>query len=219
MLDPDGVIALIVDWGGVLTDGISTVVDKWTAQEGVSPADYYAVLGEWLAPDGSASALINPIHELERGQLTVPDFEQQLATALTVRNGLTYEPVGLLDRMFEFFEHAHDMVGLVHRAHAAGVHTALLSNSWGNTYPRDGWDEMFDVVVISGEVGMRKPEERIFTHTLDLLGLAAGQCVFVDDLRHNVSAAVSLGMVGVHHVDYDTTALELEAILGIALRD
>ena len=75
--------------------------------------------------------------------------------------------------MFERFEHAPDMVGLVHRAHTAGLRTALLSNSWGNDYPRDGWSEMFDVVVISGEVGMRKPEPRIFHHTLDLLGLPA----------------------------------------------
>jgi epoxide hydrolase-like predicted phosphatase len=219
VLDPDGVVGLVVDWGGVLTAGIGEVVDRWTKQEGVSQTDYYAVLGEWIQPDGSGSVLINPIHELERGQLTVPQFEQKLATALTARNGFSYEPAGLLHRMFDFFDHAHDMVGLVHRAHAAGVRTALLSNSWGNTYPRVGWDDMFDVVVISGEVGMRKPEPRIFEFTLRELGLAPGQCVFVDDLRHNVAAAVDLGFVGLHHVDYDTTAAELEAIIGIPLRD
>ena len=55
-------------------------------------------------------------------------------------------------------EHAQDMSGLVRRARLAGVRTALLSNSWGDQYLRDGWQDMFDAVVISGEVGMRKPE-------------------------------------------------------------
>jgi putative hydrolase of the HAD superfamily len=114
--------------------------------------------------------------------------------------------------MFERFEHAHDMSGLVRRARGAGLRTALLSNSWGNDYPRDGWDEMFDAIVISGEVGMRKPEPRIYEHTLGLLGLPAGACVFVDDMPHNVAAAVEVGMVGVLHTSYDATLLELEAL-------
>jgi HAD superfamily hydrolase (TIGR01509 family) len=93
----------------------------------------------------------------------------------------------------------------------------LLSNSWGNTYPDDLWDNMFDVVVISGEVGMRKPEARIFRHTIELMGLPAETLVFVDDFPHNVSAAIAAGMVGVLHEDYDRTALELEALFGIDL--
>jgi HAD superfamily hydrolase (TIGR01509 family) len=109
------------------------------------------------------------------------------------------------------------MSGLVRRARRAGLRTGLLSNSWGNDYPRDGWDEMFDVVVISGEVGMRKPEPAIFAHTLELLGLRPEETVFVDDLRHNIDAAVAVGMVGVHHRTYDQTLLELEALFGMPL--
>jgi putative hydrolase of the HAD superfamily len=71
---------------------------------------------------------------------------------------------------------------------------------------------MFDVVVISGEVGMRKPEPEIFAHTLALLGRPAHECVFVDDLPHNVDAAVELGIVGVRHTSYQETLLELEAL-------
>jgi HAD superfamily hydrolase (TIGR01509 family) len=94
----------------------------------------------------------------------------------------------------------------------------VLSNSWGNEYPMQGWDELFDAVVISGEVGMRKPEPRIFEHVLRLIDLPATECVFVDDLPHNVTAAVELGFVGVVHRTYDETAAELEAILGRRLR-
>jgi HAD superfamily hydrolase (TIGR01509 family) len=121
--------------------------------------------------------------------------------------------------MFDQFEHAPAMAGLVLRARRAGLLTGLLSNSWGNEYPREGWDEMFDAIVISGEVGMRKPEPEIFAHVLDLLGVEAGQTVFVDDLEHNVRAAESLGLVGVHHTAYDTTASRLEDLFGRHLRD
>jgi putative hydrolase of the HAD superfamily len=77
---------------------------------------------------------------------------------------------------------------------------------------------MFHTIVISGEVGMRKPDREIFEHTLDLLGVPAGETVFVDDLLANVQAAVGFGLVGVHHTSYDETAAELEAIFGIPLR-
>jgi len=67
-------------------------------------------------------------------------------------------------------------------------------------------------VVISGEVGMRKPEAAIFQHTLDELGLPAGSCVFVDDHMANIRAAAALGVVGVWHQTYAQTANELEAL-------
>ena len=157
---------------------------------------------------------MNPVHALERGEMTVPDFETRLAAEMERRSGQAVDAAGLLDRMIGEFEVAHDMNALVRRARRSGLRTGLLSNSWGNDYPRDGWDEMFDVVVISGEVGMRKPEPEIFEHTLALLGLPAAACVFVDDLAPNVAAAVEVGMVGVQHTSYEATRLELEALFG-----
>jgi len=130
---------------------------------------------------------------------------------LTLGN-IKVNPTGLLDRMFQFFEHAPDMNGLVHRARKKGIKTALLSNSWGNNYPRHGWDDMFDEVIISGEVGMRKPDAEIYHHTLELLKVKPNESVFVDDLAHNIKGAAELGMIGVLHVDYDSTKMELEAI-------
>ena len=64
---------------------------------------------------------------------------------------------------------------------------------------------------------MRKPEPEIFAHTVALLGLTAAECVFVDDLRHNVDAAVALGFVGVHHRTYAATATELDVLFGLML--
>lgn len=111
-----------------------------------------------------------------------------------------------------------EMAALVRRARAGGVRTALLSNAWGDEYSRDGWDELFDVVVVSGDVGMRKPEARIYRHTAAELALEPSECVFVDDLRVNVLGAVHVGFVGVHHSSYARTAVELEAIFGRSLR-
>jgi HAD superfamily hydrolase (TIGR01509 family) len=77
---------------------------------------------------------------------------------------------------------------------------------------------MFDAIVISGEVGMRKPEPEIFALVLDLLGVRADETVFVDDLRPNIEAARALGLVAVHHTAYDDTAAELERLFGLPLR-
>ncbi len=214
MSDSRALVGLIVDWGGVLTSPLDEAMASWAAADDIDFSHFRDVMRRWLGVAGGAEARWNPAHALERGELEVPDFEERLAEQLQTRSGGPVVAAGLLERMFDRFEHAPDMVGLMHRAHAAGIRTALLSNSWGNDYPRDGWADMFDAVVISGEVGMRKPEPRIFHHTLDLLGLVAGSCVFVDDLRPNVAAAVDLGMVGVLHSSYATTAAELEVLFG-----
>jgi epoxide hydrolase-like predicted phosphatase len=205
-------IALIVDWGGVLTNGLDHMLTNWTDQENIDLDIYYKVFNEWLGADLEKELRINPIHALEKGEMAVPDFEIELAKALFTYGEIKVNPDGLLERMFQFFEHAPDMNGLVHRARKKGIKTALLSNSWGNTYPRHGWDDMFDEVVISGEVGMRKPDAEIFHHTLDLLKVKPEESVFVDDLAHNIKGAADLGMIGVLHVDYPSTKLELEAV-------
>ena len=204
--------ALIVDWGGVLTNGLDHMLTNWTGQENIDLEVYYKVFNEWLGPIAEKELRINPIHALERGEMAVPDFEIELARALHSYGNIEVDPKGLLDRMFQFFEHAPDMNGLVHRARKKGIKTALLSNSWGNTYPRHGWDDMFDEVIISGEVGMRKPDAEIYHHTLDLLKVEPQDSVFVDDLAHNIKAATELGMIGILHVDYESTKMEIEAI-------
>jgi putative hydrolase of the HAD superfamily len=76
---------------------------------------------------------------------------------------------------------------------------------------------MYHAVVISAEVGMRKPEERIFRHATDLLGLAPGECVFVDDIEANVRAAEALGMRGVLHTEPEATVRRLGDLLGLPL--
>lgn len=208
---------LVVDWGGVLTVGMHEAMGSWAAHESIDFGAFVSVMREWLGPDYAMEAAYNPIHALERGELEVPEFERKIAESLTSRTGQPIAAEGLLNRMFRFFRHSPDMMALVRRAKSHGIRTALLSNSWGNNYPQDLFDGMFDVVVISGEVGMRKPDAEIFHHTLDHLHLVADQCVFVDDLLPNVVAARQLGFVAVHHTDYPTTAGELDVLFDLEL--
>ena len=209
---------LVVDWGGVLTSGMESAIAQWAAGDGVDLPTYHDVIQEWLGAELARTTWLNPIHALERGEMAVPDFEEKLAGELSRRMGRPLAAEGLVRRMFHQFDQAHDMAALVRRAREHGLRTALLSNSWGTEFPGDGWHGMFDAVVISGEVGMRKPEHRIYHYTAEAIDLPPAACVFVDDLRPNIDAAVELGFVGIHHQSYDETATELEALFDLPLR-
>jgi epoxide hydrolase-like predicted phosphatase len=152
----------------------------------------------------------NPVHALERGECTVADFERLLAARLVTTSGGTVIADGLLTRMLSASRPDPLMYQMIRDLRAKGVRTALLSNSWGSGgYPRQDFPALFDAVVISGEVGMRKPEPRIFLHTAELLDIEPAECVFIDDLEGNVRAAVGCGMTGVHHKDPSDTVMRL----------
>lgn len=211
--------ALIVDWGGVLTTDLGSAMASWSRSEDLEAGHFAQVMREWFGDDGVAEARINPVHALERGELEVPDFEHELAAALADVSGRPVRAEGLLTRLFEHFRHAPDMAALVRRAREAGITTALLSNSWGDFYPEELFDGMFDEIVISGKVGMRKPDPAIFMHTATLVRTPPRKCVFVDDLMHNVRAAAHLGFLSIHHTGYHTTADEVSVLFGVDLRD
>lgn len=217
MSAPSTLQGLVVDWGGVLTERLDLAVRAWAEQEQIDFEHYREAMRRWFSPEEQLEAEINPIHALERGEMTVPDFEARLAAEIRRLDGEPVQTAGLLGRMFSTFETAHAMNALVTRAKRHGIRTALLSNSWGNRYPRDGWDDMFDVVVISGEVGLRKPEPEIFDLACRRLEVGPGACVFVDDLEINVAAAGELGMTGVLHRSYEQTAARLEELFGVPL--
>ncbi len=216
MSDDKVLRGLLVDWGGVLTSGLDVALGRWAELDNLDFDVYFKAVVEWLGAD-PAEAEINPIHALERGQIAVPDFERKLAALLLTRDGQPLKAEGLIERMFAHFEHEPRMTALVRRAKGHGIKTALLSNSWGNTYPRDTWEGMFDDLVISGEVGLRKPEPEIYLLAAQRINLQPAECVFVDDLELNVEAAKQLGMTAIHHTAYDETKRELETLFGVDL--
>jgi putative hydrolase of the HAD superfamily len=209
---------VITDWGGVLTNSTTATVNAWLETERIDRDRYLAVMLPWLVqaydPDGPDC----PVHLLERGECADQEFERLLAGQLVTLDGGVVESDGLLARMFAATAMDTVMVELIRALRRAGLRTAMLSNSWGsNDYPRHLFPELFDVVVISAEVGMRKPEQRIFTHTAALLGLEPAECVFIDDIQANVTAAEAAGLVGLLHRDPAATTGRLAELLGVPL--
>jgi putative hydrolase of the HAD superfamily len=229
---------IITDWGGVLTTPILTTVRSWIEADGIDWVSYRDTMRSWVAqaydsgaedepgnepgnepenkPENKHSP--NPIHALERGECSGAEFEQILAARLLRVDGAAVAAEGLLRRMFAASLPVPAMYDTIRTLRAAGFSTALLSNSWGcDEYPRADFPGLFDTVVLSGEVGMRKPEKEIFLHAAETLGLAPTECVFIDDMEANVAAAQACGMTGVLHTEAAGTARALQDLLGVPL--
>jgi epoxide hydrolase-like predicted phosphatase len=131
---------------------------------------------------------------------------------------LQIPPSPLIQRLMAGAAMDEAMCDAVRTARQTGIRTGLISNSWGTTrYPRPLLSELFDGIVISGEIGIRKPAPEMYERGAEAIGLQASQCVFVDDLPFNLKPAAELGMVTIHHVDAAQTIAELERLLGISL--
>jgi epoxide hydrolase-like predicted phosphatase len=198
---------LLVDFGGVLTTNVFESFQAFCAAEGLAPG----TVRDRFRADPEAQRLL---FELEEGRLSEEEFEPLFAAVLGVA-----EPAQLIDRLFAGMRPDEEMLGAVAAAKRAGVRTGLVSNSWGKgRYDRARFPELFDGIVISGEVGMRKPLPEIYALGAESIGLPPEECVFVDDLPPNLKPAAQLGMATVHHVTAAETIPQLEELLGVSLR-
>jgi putative hydrolase of the HAD superfamily len=113
---------------------------------------------------------------------------------------------------------ARPLLAAIALARKHGLRTGLLSNA--DILDPGGADltKLFDDVLLSGDVGVGKPDARIYLLAAERLGLVPEECVFVDDMVSNVRGAVRVGMVGVHHQDVATTLTELTALFGVAFQ-
>ena len=197
---------LLVDWGGVMTSNLFDSFRAFCEGEGLEPNAIFRCFRE----DPECRALLI---SLETGKLAEKDFEPQFAAMLGV------DAAGLIDRMFAGAQTNEEMLAAVALAREAGVRTGLISNSWGTRrYDRALLGDLFDGIVISGEVGLRKPTPRMYELGAERIGLEPSTCVFVDDLPFNLPPAAELGMATVHHVEAIETIPELERLLGVNLR-
>src|SRR5947209_960278 len=141
---------LLVDWGGVLTSNVFDTFRSFCELEGLEPD---TVRRRFLEDRACRDLLI----ALETGKIEEDEFEPQFAALLGVPGP------DLIDRLFAGGEPDEEMLTAVRNARRAGVRTGLISNSWGTRrYDRQVLAELFDGVVISGEVGMRKPTPRMY---------------------------------------------------------
>jgi epoxide hydrolase-like predicted phosphatase len=150
---------------------------------------------------------------LETGEIEPAEFERRFGPRLGVA-----ETEGLIERMFAAVGPDEDVIAAVRSARDAGVRTGLISNSWGTSiYDPDALEGMFDEIVISGDVGLHKPQPEIYKLAADRLGVAPEECVFVDDLRENVRGAEEVGMTAVFHRETAATVARLEELFGLTL--
>jgi putative hydrolase of the HAD superfamily len=205
---PDGARrGLLVDFGGVLTTDVFASFREFCLAEGLLPD----TVRDRFMKDPMARELLA---DLETGRLTEEAFESKFAAVLEIERS-----DGLIDRLFAGMRPDQTMLDAVRAAKRAGVRTGLISNSWGHgRYDRTLFPELFDGVVISGDVGVRKPDPRIYELGAEAVDLPPSACVFVDDLPGNLKPARELGMATVRHVRTDQTISELEDLLGVSLR-
>lgn len=202
----NGRSALLIDWGGVLTSNLFVSFHEYCLRNEI---DSEQLVTSFRSNPDFRELLI----ALEKGQISEPEFEQRFAAILGVDSD------GLIDGLFAGVQPDVAMVEAVRAAHDAGIRTALVSNSWGvHRYPHDLFDEIFDGVVISAEVGTRKPSKLMYELGAERAGAALEQCVFVDDLPFNLTPAERLGMATVHHTSAEDTIPRLEQLLAISLR-
>jgi putative hydrolase of the HAD superfamily len=203
--------ALVIDFGGVMTTSLQNAMAAFAMSHGIELQ--HLVRAALSAYMGAEDDLVT---DFETGRLSEADFSVAFAARLEEYSGVHVEPEGLVTGLFEALDLEEDMFELVERAKSGGYKTALLSNSWGmGLYPIDRIRRLFDVIVISGEVGLRKPDPAIFKLTLDKLGLDAAACVFVDDHPGHLKAAQEAGMTTVLHKSPDQSIPEVEALLAL----
>jgi putative hydrolase of the HAD superfamily len=198
---------LLIDFGGVLTSNVFESFAAFCRDEGLDPD----TVRDRFMQDKAARDLLG---ELEEGRISNPEFEARFAPMLGVA-----EHEGLIARLFAGMAHDEAMFDAVAAARRAGVRTGLVSNSWGEEgYDRTRFGELFDVLVISGEVGIRKPAPEIYALAAERLERPPERCVFVDDLAGNLKPAAAIGMATVLHREAASTIAELEQHLGVSLR-
>jgi putative hydrolase of the HAD superfamily len=207
--------AVISDFGGVLTTPLLDSFSAFQDETGISGQTLGRAMQRIAERDGA-----HPLFELEKGNLTEPAFLAQVSEALEPELGHRPEMHRFKEIYFRALKPNDPMIELMRAIRERGYRMALLTNNvrewepyWRSMVPVD---DIFEVVVDSGFVGMRKPEPEIYELALERLGddIAAADCLFVDDVEVNIDTARTLGMTAVHFRDSEQAIGEIESALG-----
>jgi putative hydrolase of the HAD superfamily len=203
--------AIVSDFGGVLTSPLLDAFAGIQKRHGIPLEQLGAALVRAAEADGGA----HPLFELEKGAITEAEFLAKLGAALRDELGREVELHGFGATFFEHLKPNEELFAFMRALHERGYRMAILTNNvrewepmWRSKLPVG---EIFDVVVDSAFVGMRKPDREIYELTLRRLGLAAAECVFVDDTEINCETARELGMAAVWFRSSEQAIAELEA--------
>jgi putative hydrolase of the HAD superfamily len=211
--------AVISDFGGVLTTPLMHSFAAFQNRTGIPPEALGQAMQRVADADGE-----HPLFELEKGRMTEADFLARISAELTDILGHEPEIHGFKEIYFDALEPNPPMIELMQRLKGSGLRMALLTNNvreweplWRSMLPVD---EIFELVVDSAFVGMRKPEPEIYELTLErvrardgLADLEPAECLFIDDVEANVDAARALGLRAVHFRQNDEAIGEIEAVV------
>jgi len=202
--------AVLFDFSGVLVDSAFDAMRTMS-----SDTDGDDLLELLLGPYGEDTD--HPWHRVERGELPISEW-LAVTQAEADRRGVALD-FEQLASWFASLDPRPAMLDAVRRLRAEGYRTAIVTNNvreagvaWRAKLPID---ELFDVVVDSSEVGMRKPNPAIFALALDQLGgIEPTRAVFLDDHPGNIAGAARAGLATVLVEDPAAALDELEAMLG-----
>ncbi|HEX2435179.1 MAG TPA: HAD family phosphatase [Solirubrobacterales bacterium] len=203
--------AVISDFGGVLTTPLLHSFVAFQDETGIS----FEVLGKAMQAAAERNGAY-PLFELEKGNMTEADFLELLRDNLESELGHRPELHRFREIYFDALEPNEPMIELMRDLQRREFRMALLTNNvreweplWRSMLPVD---EIFELIVDSAFVGMRKPEAEIYELTVErIAGVAAAECVFVDDTEVNCDAARELGMAAVQFRDNEQAIAEIEA--------
>ena len=206
--------AVICDFGGVLSLPLLEGFAAFQDESGVSVEQLgRAMLAGVDDLDGK-----HPLFELECGRITEERFLEILRDGLEPELGHRPTLHRFKEIFFEALQPNPPMIELMADLRAEGYRMALLTNNvreweplWRSKLPVD---EIFETVVDSAFVGMRKPDHEIYELTVDRLdGVEAEDCLFVDDTQVNCIAARELGMQAVWFADNEQAIPEIRSVL------
>jgi putative hydrolase of the HAD superfamily len=204
--------AVVCDFGGVLTSPLVGSFARFQDHAGIPLESLGRAMATITERDGA-----HPLFELECGRMTEAAFVERLADVLREDLGRDVEMREFAEHLWAGLSRNEPMIALMAELRDAGYRMALLTNNVREWEPR--WramlpvDEVFEVVVDSAFVGMRKPDHPIYELTCERLGVPAAECLFVDDFEHNVAAARELGMTGVVYREPEQAIAEIRAAL------
>jgi putative hydrolase of the HAD superfamily len=207
--------AIVSDFGGVLTTPLLGSFMAFQDETGISTENLGKAMQAATEADGE-----NPLFAMERGEMTEEAFLDRLAGALEPLLGHRPALHRFKEIYFDALQPNEAMIELMRELKASGKRMAMLTNNvreweplWKAMLPVD---EIFELVVDSAFVGLRKPEAEIYTLTLERFDMPAESCLFVDDLAHNCEGARAAGMSAVHFRDNEQAIAEIRAALALA---
>lgn len=206
--------AVVCDFGGVLTSPLRDAFLAWEATSGIPLADLGTAMTTLTERTG-----LHPLYELECGRITEAAFQADLAAQMSTALGRPVSMDGFTATYFAHLKPNTVLLDYLAGLRDDGVRLALLTNNvreWG-PYWRAMFavDELFELVVDSAYVGIRKPDPAIYHLTCERFDEAPQACVFIDDFAHNCEAAAAVGLHPVWYQGDDAaTIAAVDALLG-----